>query len=101
MNEQLAKGDLCMVVRDIINDGTRCYGRVIGTPVTLADRNSDTTWKTVEKVVCPQCKCVLPFLFSSELQKLRGPAQAADVDSLIGVDENGNGWRPAPCEVSA
>lgn len=97
MSEPLKAGDVCLVVRDIANRReSRCFGALVGTPVTLDapfTGSKTPVWFVRGDLPCPVCKRHIPFLFAAELQKLRGPEQFGDVDGLVGVDENGNGWR--------
>lgn len=105
MQEPLKPGDLCMVVRDVHNpQWARCYGSMVGTPVTLATPvncppPAVSAWFIQGDLTCPTCKSKVPLFFTAELQKLRGPKPGDE--QVINVTEDGHGWRLCNTEVSA
>lgn len=109
MQEPLKEGDRVMVVRDLqVIPLHPCYGKLIGTPATLEALHErpysgifGPLWQVKEKLRCPCCRGASRLFMPGELQKLRGPEQRSDVSELIGVDENGNGWRPTTSEVGS
>lgn len=105
MSEPLKPGDLAMVVRDTHNLQTMpCYGALIGMPVVVGSPfvgSCVPAWYLLSELRCPRCNGKLPFLFADELQKLRGPGVFGNTDGLVGVDENGNGWRLCNDEAGA
>lgn len=73
-------GDLCMVVRNTIDDA--CVQKVIGTPVRVTGIALDDlcgfgrVWLVEHPVPCPGCiVCLIAFL-EADLQRLRPPEQA-------------------------
>ena len=91
MTEPLKAGDPVLVIRDLlVFPFSPCHGAMIGTPATLEALHLDAyggvfgpLWQVKEKLRCPVCKGANRLFKADELQKLRGPQQAADVDTTI------------------